>query len=98
MAIKFYTVEKKINGKNYKAQFSGLSVALKAVDESYIDGSNNTSLEKMAQYLFDNVVVEPKGLTVDSFDNMDEFNAVVSFAREVMQGELKPARSGEKVK
>lgn len=46
MAIKFYTVEKKINGKNYKAQFSGLSVALKAVDESYIDGSNNTSLEK----------------------------------------------------
>lgn len=98
MAIKFYTVEKKINGKNYKAQFSGLSVALKAVDESYIDGSNNTSLEKMAQYLFDNVVVEPKGLTVDSFDNMDEFNAVVSFAREVMQGELKPAWSGEKVK
>lgn len=98
MAIKFYTVEKKINGKNYKAQFSGLSVALKAVDESYIDGSNNTSLEKMAQYLFDNVVVEPKGLTVDSFDNMDEFNAVVSFAREVMQGELKPTGSGEKVK
>lgn len=98
MAIKFYTVEKKINGKNYKAQFSGLSVALKAVDESYIDGSNNTSLEKMAQYLFDNVVVEPKGLTVDSFDNMDEFNAVVSFAREVMQGELKPAGNGEKVK
>lgn len=98
MAIKFYTVEKKINGKNYKAQFSGLSVALKAVDESYIDGSNNTSLEKMAQYLFDNVVVEPKGLTVDSFDNMDEFNAVVSFAREVMQGELKPAGSVENVK
>ena len=93
---KFYTVDKTIKGNDYKAQFNGLSVALRAVDESYIENSNNTSIEKMAQFLFDNVIVEPKGLTVDSFDNMDELNEVIEFARNVMQGELKPAEKGKK--
>ena len=92
MANKFYTVEKEINGKKYVAQFNGISAALKAVDSSYIDGTNNTSVEKMANYLFENVIVEPKGLTADDFDGMNEFNEVISFAREVMQGELKPAK------
>lgn len=96
MATKFYTVEKTIKGNDYKAQFNGLSVALRAVDESYIENSNNTSVEKMAQFLFDNVIVEPKGLTVDSFDSMDELNEVIEFARNVMQGELKPAEKGKK--
>lgn len=93
---KFYTVDKTIKGNDYKAQFNGLSVALRAVDESYIENSNNTSVKKMAQFLFDNVIVEPKGLTVDSFDNMDELNEVIEFARNVMQGELKPAEKGKK--
>nr|DAI30813.1 MAG TPA: hypothetical protein [Caudoviricetes sp.]DAP16443.1 MAG TPA: hypothetical protein [Caudoviricetes sp.] len=93
---KFYTVDKTIKGNDYKAQFNGLSVALRAVDESYIENSNNTSVEKMAQFLFDNVIVEPKGLTVDSFDSMDELNEVIEFARNVMQGELKPAEKGKK--
>ena len=86
---KFYTVKKEINGKEYVAQFSGISVALKAVDASYIDGTSNTSTEKLAQYLFDNIIVEPKGLTPDDFDSMKEFNEVVAFAREVMQGEFR---------
>ena len=90
MATKFYTVEKEINGNNYKAQFSGLSLALKAVDECYIEGTNNTSVEKMSQYLFDKVIVDPKGLTVDDFDNMEELNEVIEFARNVMQGDVKP--------
>lgn len=86
---KFYTVRKTINGKEYVAQFSGISVALKAVDASYIDGTNNTSVEKMAQYLFDNIIVEPKNLTIDDFETMDEFNQVIAFARGVMQGEFR---------
>ena len=36
---KFYTVEKEINGTKYVAQFSGLSVAVRGVDSSYIDGT-----------------------------------------------------------
>lgn len=87
---KSYTVEKKIGNTTYIAQFSGLSTALRAVDNSYIEGTNNTSLEKLSKYLFEYVIVEPKGLTVDDFDSLDEFNEVVSFGRQVMQGELKP--------
>lgn len=83
---KFYQVEKVINGKKYKAQFNGISVALKAVDASYIEGSSNTSVEKLAEYLFNHVIVEPQGLNIDDFESLDEFNEVISFARSVMQG------------
>lgn len=99
MAINPYNVTKEINGKKYVAQFNGISAALNAVDSSYIDGTNTTSVSKLADYLFKHVIVEPKGLTPDDFDNMDEFNEVVAFAREVMQGnfrdkkEQKPTRT-----
>lgn len=86
---KFYTVEKEIEGKKYVAQFNGLSCALKAVDQSYIEGTNNTSVEAMANYIFKNVIVEPNGLTIDDFDSMEEFNEVVNFGREVMQGNFR---------
>ena len=86
---KFYTVTKTINGTEYVAQFNGLSCALKAVDQSYIEDSQNTSVEKLSKYIFDNVIVEPKGLTVDDFDSMEEFNEVVTFGRKVMQGDFR---------
>ena len=95
---KFYTVKKTINGTEYTAQFNGLSAALKAVDNSYIEGTNNTSVEKMATYLFDNVIVEPKGLTIDDFESMEEFNDVIAFAREVMQGNFREKKEQESAK
>lgn len=49
--VNFYTSKKKINGKEYTAQFNGISAALKAVDDSYIEGTNNTSVEKLSKYL-----------------------------------------------
>ena len=93
MALKPYTVTKKINGKEYKAQFNGISAALDAVDNSYIEGTNNTSVAKLSKYLFENVIVEPAGLTADDFDSMEEFNAVVGFAREVMQGDFRDKKN-----
>lgn len=89
MAVDFYTKEKEIYGKKYLAQFSGLSVALKAADENYIEGTSNTSIEKLAEYLFKHVIVEPKGLTVDDFETMDELNEVIKFASGVMKGEFR---------
>ena len=86
---KFYQVSKKIGDKEYIAQFGGISVALKAVDASYIEGTSNTSVEKLAEYLFKHVIVEPKGLTPDDFDSLDEFNEVIAFARGVMQGSFR---------
>lgn len=85
----FYTAKKTIRGKEYTAQFNGISAALNAIDSSYIDGTNTTSTMKLSKYLLDNVIVEPKGLTADDFDSMDEFNEVITFAREVMQGEFR---------
>ena len=89
MATKFYEVTKEINGKKYTAQFSGLSTAIRAVDSCYIEGSQNISSEKLSKYLFNNVIVEPHGLTVDDFDDMDDYNEVITFAREVMQGKFR---------
>ncbi len=86
---KFYTVEKEFNGKKYVAQFSGISVAVRAVDSSYIDGSSNTSTEKLGQFILDNIIVEPKGLTADSFETMEEYNAVTTWGRDVMYGKFR---------
>lgn len=95
---KYYVVEKEINGKTYKAQFSGISAALKAADNSYIDGTSNISVEKLSKYLFENVIVEPKGLTADDFDSMEEFNEVVGFAREVMYGDFREKKDKKSTK
>lgn len=86
---KNYQVKKTIKGTEYTAQFRGISAALDAIDRSYIDGTSNTSMRKLAAYLLEHVIVEPSGLTVDSFESMDEFNEVISFAREVMQGDFR---------
>lgn len=95
MANKFYVVEKEINGQKYKAQFAGISTALRAVDSSYIEGTNNTSTEKLAEYLFKYIIVEPKGLSIDDFEDMGTFNEVITFAREVMSGDFR--EEGNKV-
>lgn len=95
---KFYQVEKEINGKKYLAQFGGLSVALKAVDASYIEGTSTTSVEKLADYLFKHIIVEPKGLTPDDFETLDEFNEVIAFARGVMQGNFREEAVGSEAK
>lgn len=77
---------KTINGVDYTAKFSGLSTALKALDDCYIEGSNNTSTKKLTEYLFANVITAPRNLSADNFETMEEFNEVISFARDVMQG------------
>lgn len=94
MAVKFYTVETTINGTKYVAQFNGMSSILKMTDSCYIDGTGTQSMEKLSKYIFTNVIVEPSGLTVDDFDSFEDLNEVVDFARNVMQGHLKPKDEG----
>ena len=89
----FQTVTKEINGKKYTAQFNGIGAALRATDMSYIDGSSNMSMEKMTEYLLENVIVEPKGLEPDSFESMDEFNKVIAFATKVMRGDFREEKN-----
>ena len=84
-----YTVEKEINGVKYKAQFNGISAALDAVDNSYIDGTTTTSIKKISEYVLRNVIVVPANLTIDDFESMDEFNEVINFGRDVMMGNFR---------
>lgn len=90
MANKFYTVTKTINGKEYTAQFSGLSTALEMIDNSYIEGTNSVSVVELGKYVFAHGIVSPSGLSANDFDNLDEYNEVVAFGRGVMQGKIKP--------
>lgn len=80
------TEKKTIGGKDYEAKFNGLLTAARAIDESYSEESGNTSIEKLANYLFENVIVSPENLTIDDFESMEDFKKVVAFARETMQG------------
>lgn len=91
MATKFYTAKKTVNNKEYTAQFNGISAALEAIDNCYIDGTSNVSMAKLSKYILDNVIVEPKGLTPDDFDTLEEFQEVIGFGREVMEGKFRPA-------
>lgn len=86
---KFYTVEKEFNGTKYVAQFSGVSTAVRAIDSSYIEGTSTTSTEKLGQYILDNIIVDPKGLTADDFETMEEYNAVTTWGRDVMYGKFR---------
>lgn len=94
--MKFYQVSKEINGKEYTAQFNGIGAALDAVDMSYIDGTNTVSTRKISDYIFKHVIVVPRNLTADDFDTLEEFNEVVSFGREVMQGHFRDKVADEK--
>ena len=58
--VNTYTRTKVINGKEYTAQFYGLGFSADLIDESYIDGTGNTSYVKLSKKLLDNVIVEPK--------------------------------------
>lgn len=77
---------KVIDGVEYRAKFDGLLTALRSVDESYDDEGEGTDIDKLAEYLFEHIIVKPKDLTVDSFETLDTFKKVVRFAQETMQG------------
>lgn len=93
--VKSYKVTKEINGTNYTAQFAGSGMGLRAKDASN-DENGNVLTEKLAQYILDNVITEPKGLDVDSFDSLEELNEVTAFGSDVMSGKLKPEDGEEK--
>lgn len=88
MAKKPYIVEKKIGEVTYKAQFNGISAAVEALDD-WRKENENISISKMSKYILEHVIVEPKGLTMDDFDSMDELNEVVGFGRDVLQGNFR---------
>lgn len=86
---KYNQVKKTINGVEYTAQYNGILAAQDAVDSTYIDGTNTTSIKKMTKYLLENVLVSPK-ITEDNIDehfkSVDEISDVIAFLSEVNNG------------
>lgn len=88
---KFYTKEKEINGVKYVAQFNGMRTATKFIDQCKTEDGNSQSIEKTADFVFENVIVEPK-VTIEDFDDLETMSEVVKFGTEVMNGKF---RDGE---
>lgn len=89
--LNFKQYQKEINGVVYTAQFNGLSQSLDMVDQATIsvDGVITQSTKKLTQYVLEHVIVEPKGLKIDDFEDIDTLNAVVEFGNDVMQGKFR---------
>jgi hypothetical protein len=66
-----------------------MSFALEAIDNCYIDGTSNISVFKLSKYILDHIIVEPKGLTPDDFDDVETLNEIVAWGRDVMQGKFR---------
>lgn len=82
---KFTQVTKKINGTEYTAQFNGFGNRYDTIDITYIDGTQTTSMRKVAEYLLENVLVTPKK-TLDDFEDAKELDEVIAFLGEVNNG------------
>lgn len=85
---KFYQRKKEINGVEYTAQFNGLSAWLRCVDQSYIDGSSNTSTELLSENILKMGLIDPK-VTVDDFEDQDSLQEVTRFVQDVMKGKFR---------
>ena len=89
--VQSYKVTKEIDGVEYTAQFAGCSIALKATDDCK-DKNGEVSNLKLSQFLLDHIIVNPAGLTVDDFEDVEKLGNVTSFAGEVMSGKIKPEK------
>ena len=86
-----YPVKRVIDGQEYTAQFNGMRTAIRCLD-GCAEGEG-VNLERYMQYVLSHVIVEPPGLTIDDFEDIDTLSEVVQFGREVMHGRF---RSGKK--
>ncbi len=85
---KGHQVNDKINGNEYTFQFNGLRAADRAIKE-VTDRNGEIDIEKMRDYLFENVVVKPAHINYDEyFESADELDEVTKVATEVMRGKF----------
>lgn len=80
---KTHTATKDINGTTYRAQFNGVRECIRAYQSA---GGDELKLD---EYLLQNVIVEPPGLTLDDFETLDEAHRVIRFAASVMAGRFR---------
>lgn len=100
MAFKPITVTETIDGKKYTAQFCGVSGVCKI-------SNYENDVEKLVDFLFENVIVEPKISDIDEYFGVKvkHMNKVIEFAKQVLSADEKyfpentdnePAETGSK--
>lgn len=80
---KTYTATKEINGTKYIAQFNGVREAVRATE---LYGKDEV---KLAEYILENVIVDPPHLNMDDFEDLQEYRSVTNFAIGVMSGRFR---------
>lgn len=82
--------EKEIGGVKFKACYKGIETSNRIQDESLIEGTNIMSTLKLAQHLFDEIIIEPKKLSFDYFDSFENsleiIDEVIGFGVNAMLG------------
>lgn len=87
---KFYQKTKVIDGVKYTAQFCGLSAWLRCADAAKKDDEGDeSSTIRIYNQVFEAGLVEPKGLTVDDFEDMETLDKVFGFVSGVMKGKFR---------
>lgn len=82
--------KKTINGTEYTAQFYGLREALNAEKQYTDERTGRVDKIKLFDYIFDNVIVSPPGLSIDSFEDLDELDEVAAFGVQVLRNKFRP--------
>lgn len=93
--VKFYQVEKEINGTKYTAQFSGMRAWMRLSDES--KNGDTVSTEKLIDKVLSVGLIEPR-VTMDDFETQDELMDVFNFVSEVMKGNFRDKEKQEATK
>ena len=81
-------IYKRVIGETeYVAQFTGMSLKYEMADYAtdFKNGNQYLSAKKMATFLLEHIIVEPR-LTLNDFQDSEELDKVIEFARLVLEG------------
>ena len=88
-------ITKTINGVEYIAQWNGILRSEMLLNKCVVNG--NISVYRLADVVFSQVIISPK-VSVDDFENRDEFYAVLDFGVSVLHGDFDDKKSKSKLK
>ena len=96
MSDNFKQHKKEINGTVYTAQFNNLreTIRSKKIYTDPVTGRMDT--EKLYDYLFQNVIVDPPGLKIEDFDDLDELSEVALFGLQVLNNRFRESGTNER--
>lgn len=81
------TIKKVIDGIEYTAVWKGYNFSAKRLKECLLQDKKHYSNAKLADVIFGEIIISPQ-ITADDFDNVQVFNEVFEFGRNVLFGDF----------